>query len=320
MSIIGTPYIKFVDSNKRDTGDAQYFGVNLDPPPGQTYNRVVVLNAKVPHSFYQVKNNDFGSPPASDPTNDNGGNSFTITVDVTTYEFIVPPGNYTKYGIAQTLQTLISAQIPDATVTYPVFDTTQTGKLTFSIPNPGSLVVTINFDIIGAPKFNNKPRGMSYHLRQIMGFDHGSVTLSATDPAIGTSTNVIHSRAPHTILLRSDIVETTDNILQVIDIPDQSFSDVVYTQQDVLSNSRGFLSGHNLYYFALTDIFGESLDLNGNGYQFQIMLYTSDNLNEIQLSEIKLQEKAKNEDLRSAIEENLARLEKQKEKELKKLK
>lgn len=145
------------------------FDVQFDLPVGNNYNRVCVLSAKIPHSFYQVLDNTSG----------NGrGNRFDFDVDGVSTEITIPVGNYTKHGIAQVLTEKLHTVRAGSTCTFPDDTTeTQTGKLTFNIPSDG--VEQISF--IFAKK--------SFYLTELMGFDIGKIktlTVSITYDTGGT--------------------------------------------------------------------------------------------------------------------------------------
>ena len=54
MNHIGQKSIFYIDSQNRTSGTSGNFSINFAMPPNNTYNRIVVMQASVPKSFYLV--------------------------------------------------------------------------------------------------------------------------------------------------------------------------------------------------------------------------------------------------------------------------
>ena len=54
MNHLGAKSIFYIDSQNRTSGTSGNFLINFAMPPNNTYNRIVVMQASVPKSFYLV--------------------------------------------------------------------------------------------------------------------------------------------------------------------------------------------------------------------------------------------------------------------------
>ena len=52
MNHFGPHSIFYIDSQNRTSGTSGNFSINLNMPPNNTYNRIVVMQASIPKSFY----------------------------------------------------------------------------------------------------------------------------------------------------------------------------------------------------------------------------------------------------------------------------
>lgn len=293
-----------INSKNRLNKDGQYsssslFDHYIELPIGNTYDRVCLLNAKIPHSYYQVLSNNKGL------------NTFILRVNGVDNIITVPIGNYTKTSIAVTMTKLLSNVIVNTTVTYPDSSTEpQTGKLTFNIPNPSLFNVSFIFD-----PFN------SFYVNELLGVDFMTYNMSVITNIVFVSPNVIHTRIPSTIYLGSDLVNSYNSsyYLQEFDTGNQSFGDIVFNQTDVQGNSRTLTNAnHRTFSFYLVDDNDIIIDLNGNDITFSLLFYRHNEESLFQIEQIKLDNIEKLNKTRDQVAENIEKLEKENRKKLKK--
>lgn len=350
---LGTTSIFTLNSKNRiDNGNNPALARHsIQLPNGNLYDRVVMLSASIPYTYYQVLNY-IGSTS-------NEGNLLQIRVNADNYMYYIPVGNYTRHGIANKLQELIRADFPTATVTYP-YDTggTQDGKLTFSIPNAGldEITVAVTDDT-------------SYYIRELIGF-HNPYTgywrssrdyllndevihnntryrcvLAHTDqkppsafwtssyissiyftnnanPAVIKSPNPIHTKIPATLFILSDVIKSEiDNyVLQQIEVRDEGhFGQITYNQPDPYGNSKELsYRDHKYFDFTMVDSRGKSIDLNGLDYTITIMFFRHNPIALFQLEQIRIENTAELLKQQQKVEKQLQEEEQQTAEDLKK--
>lgn len=121
--LIGETSSYIINSKYRTSqiDDSARFSFEIDLPDFNNYDRVCILDAKLPHTYYQSLN--YGR---------NGMNVFVLTSNGVEYPITVPIGNYSKQGLATVLQEIIVKIIPNSTVTFPLdVEGRQQGKLRF---------------------------------------------------------------------------------------------------------------------------------------------------------------------------------------------
>src|SRR5665647_1597299 len=127
MSIKQKHYV-YVDSRQRLSGTDSNFTYALNLPADEEYDRVVVLNALIPKSYYLVQT---------------GKNTFQLIEGTSTVTITVPVGDYVLQAWQSTLQTLLNTYSPHSwtyTITFPNSAAgANTGKLTFNVTGNGSV-------------------------------------------------------------------------------------------------------------------------------------------------------------------------------------
>ena len=125
-------YYVFVNSRNRESGTDENFTYNIQFPTGVNFDRVVVLNALIPKSYYLIQE---GSHE----------NTFQLTEDGTTVTITVPVGSYLLSAFKTTIATLLSNASPNGltyTLTYPSLAGPDTGKWTFTQTN-GAIISSL---------------------------------------------------------------------------------------------------------------------------------------------------------------------------------
>lgn len=287
--------------NRIDNGDNPSVSRHeIKLPNGNLYDRVVMLSCSIPYSYYQVL--DFIGEQS------NQGNLFQIRVNAINYDYEIPVGNYTRFGIANKMQELIRADFPTATVTYP-YDVggTQDGKLTFSIPNAGLDTITIAladdsaFYIKELLGFSNRYTGYwrtsrDYDLNEVVLHNgtryncilanYGNEPPNGTywqssyistifnttnaDPAIIRSVNPIHTKIPSTLFVYSDVVKSSidDYILQEIEVRDEGHFSSIAFQQYDVLGNSRELSYREHRYFDFTLLDSRKKLIDLNGLDY----------------------------------------------------
>ncbi len=247
--------IYYVNSIDRISGSCGDFSYKLTIPSGSLFDRVCVLQADIPISYYLVPANY---------------NTFILTENGSSVTVTIPSGNYNAISFATVLTGLLNTFSPHRWVYNVVFpsrlNTVSTAKYTFTVS--GNAGLTASFTFTNA-------------LFEQFGFN-GNATVSFTSSI--TSTNVVLFVPETSLLIHSDIVNDGDtDILQVVfnnnNIP---FSTAVYQCSDVTSFSKPLRTTQsNVYHFSITDEHNRKIDFNGVNCVFSLVLYQHDNLTQL---------------------------------------
>ena len=242
-----------IDSNNRVSGHTSDFGYQLSIDNDVEFDKVVVLEASIPKSYYCVQA---------------GFNSFTLVQDSTNYVITIPAGNYTRTAVCSVLTTLLNAVSSWVyTITYGSMGISgDNGLLTFSVTGNDSQPLFI---------FNsNSPY-------QQLGFNIGTYTFTTSSLS---SVNVINLAQEGTLFISSNICQTkTDSILcNIFTTQDAGFSYIVYQNPCPYEYSKDFVqSKSNIYQFTLQDENGNIINLNGLNMIFTILLYKSNKIDNL---------------------------------------
>lgn len=199
------------------------------------YDRIVLLGAVIPKSWYLVpsNNNTF--------TLNENGNLFTVTVT---------RGNYSLLSLATELQTALNNA---GAWTYTVSAGLSTGHLTFTVSGNGGIQPILSFDELWA---------------RILGFE-GSTTATFSANSL-ESTTVCVLQKTLTVILKSSLV-ADDGILGQLFSGVQDLSIISYTCPSPYLYARKLTSVSKIMNITLLDAITETeLDLNGGNFQFQV--------------------------------------------------
>lgn len=265
MSYITSSSKFYVNSRYRVSGTESEFTYYFDIPKESKYNKVCLLQASIPKSYYLIQ----------------AGEYFQLQEGMLSAQITVPPANYTRKTFASVLQTALNNGSPNGwtyTITYPNSTTTgDTGKYTFTVSgNSGTQPLFI---------FST-----DNDLNRHMGFDDGSTNTFTADSL--TSKNVINLQRDTTIFVHSDIVRgDNNNILQEIYSADSAdYSNITFVQQAVEAYSKDIsYNASNSYTFYLTNDYGQKIDLNGQNFDCTILLYKSNDIYDMIKHFLKLQ-------------------------------
>jgi len=203
--LISSSSLYYINSKNRIAGTDSDFTYQIQFPPETKYDRVCVLQANIPKSYYLIQSNE----------------SFQLTEDLNTVTITVPVGNYTRKSFASTVQGLLNTNSPHGynyAITYPTSSSVgDTGKYTFTVTGNGIIQPIITFT--GTNDINE-------HL----GFENGANNFVANTLV---STNVINLQPETTLFIHSDIsTNGRDNVLQeIFGTSQQDYSSITFQQQ-----------------------------------------------------------------------------------------
>lgn len=252
--------IYYINSTHRLSGSHGHFTYQLKLPANCNFDRVCLLQANVPISYYLIPANY---------------NKFVLTerkagVD-TTVDLTIPVGNYNASSFASLVPPLLNAASPNHwiyTMTFPSsFSAVQTAKFTYTVVGPTSVAEYATFTF-------------TQDMCEQFGFDENTSNILQSTLV---SKNIVSFVPETSILIHSDIVNDGDtDIFEVIfannNVP---LSNATYQCQDVAGYSKRLRTSQaNAYSFSLTDEHGKQLDLNGLSCIFTIILFKQDTLTE----------------------------------------
>lgn len=246
------PKIIDISSLSKISGTSSNFTVSI-PPIDAGYNRVSVVSASIPKTFYNV---------------DAPYNTFVMTESKTSATITVPLANYSFSSFAAQIATLLNANTTHGIV-YTVTPNTSTGHLTIT-SNTDATYTTLTM-----PESSN--------LYRQFGADYAS-SFTLHQSAAWTSPNVC-LYSINVVVINSSLVKssgasfTSGNILQVININNiPAFGAISYENYSPLSNSRDANVSQSAI-FTITDGDGTILNFNGIPCNFSLMFSRFDDTN-----------------------------------------
>ena len=253
MSILNqkTYFINTVNKLDGRNGDFTY---EINIPQTEKFDRVCVLQASIPLSFYLIQK---------------GVNTFTLREQYlgtdSSRVITIPEGNYNYQTFQETLLNLINSNSPLG-LKYACSFSKLLAKYTWTVSSPTYTMFYGTVSFI----FNN-------HLSQQFGFDRISENTFTSSSL--TSKNTVNFIPESTIYIHSDICDGDNDILQTIysnnTVP---FSQVVYqltTSPDAYSKNLR-TSASNKFRFFLTDEENNELLMNGQNVLITLLIYKKD--------------------------------------------
>ena len=260
-SSLSTPTILNFSSKDRISGNNSNFQSSPVDLGVNSYDSVCLVQASIPRSFYNV-------PSAY--------NTFTLSENGILKTVTVPAGTYNRINFATVLQASINAVASYVyTVTYPNISTqADTYKYTFTVNN----VNPVRFIFTSG-------------LFRQMGFEENSNNLFVAQSL--TSTNCINLAYITRCFIKSDVcLGTNDSILEeVLNYGSFPMLSIAYYQQinfDI--NTRVYNpTSTNSWKFTLVDAFNQEIDLNGIPWNFSLIFFQRNNVDDLQKKEIEIQ-------------------------------
>ena len=249
---INNHFLYYINSNNRVNASdtSSNFSMKIDIPPttdGSLYDRVVILGAVIPNSFYLIQV---------------GYNTFPITENGVLRTITLTPSNYSRPQLQTELQKQLRAGQPVGytySVSFPTSSAPQTGLWT--ITNGSTLATSLQ---------------VGNYLYEVLGFNKGS-TQTFTSGSL-TSTNIIKLQSDDTIYIMSDVHNGYRGILQEIYCNNASFSFKTFTHLNVELYSKEFnKKDTNSFRFWVTDENFTPLNLNGLNMNMTLCFFQNNN-------------------------------------------
>jgi hypothetical protein len=259
-------HMVYVNSAERTSGTTDNFTYNVNLPPDKNFNKVVVLDALIPKSYWLVQS---------------GYNTFQLTENGTTVTVTIPVGNYNLTSWRYIIANVLNNASPNGwvySVSYPNTNTSpDTGLLTYTVTGNGGL----------QPIFTFLPSNSLY---ENFGFDVGQYTFSGDSL---TSINIIKLQVEDKIFINSDLVQGSPNnfgVLQEINVaPSPAYSSIAYQSTAPEFYAKDVAkSKSSTYSFSLTDVHNFPIHLNGLPFSFTLLFYQEEDLPEKVKSFMKL--------------------------------
>lgn len=240
--------IFYINSGNTLKGRENTFSVSLDIPEWGEYNRITLLSANTPVSYYCVQD---------------GLNTFTLIEGLSEVVITIPEGNYNVNSFALQLEAKLTASSPNGysyIVKYPnSFSEPDTGKFIFTTNGVG----TIGF------RFGKNP------LNEQFGFDRESVVLFSGGEL--RSANVVSFVPETSVYVHCNVVDgengsdVLDCLLSNNSVP---FSVNTYINPAPLESSKRLSNSRakNIV-FSITNELSDPLYLNGVDIVLVVLLY-----------------------------------------------
>ena len=246
--------IEYINSANRIAGTNENFTYALTMAPNETYDKVCVLFANIPVSYYLVKD---------------GSNTFQLKELSTTVTITVPPGNYSVNSFITVVNTLLNANSPNSwSYTMSInnsFTNVSNGKINYSVSGNSGQPILI----------------FTTALYDQFGFDAHSTNIFVSNNLI--SLNVVDFIPETTMYIYSDIIETKDNntynvLQEVYNQNTANFSNIVYQCTSVQGYSKPVNKRKtNAFSIILLDENEAPISLNGQPFFLTLLFYkTSD--------------------------------------------
>jgi hypothetical protein len=243
----------YINSRNKNGGTHSNMSYSLDLR-GIKANRVVVMQANIPKSYYMVQQNL---------------NTFTLIENDVDITVTIPEGNYNRTNFKSTLQSLLNGATLNTftyAVSVPLSSGSDTGKYTFTVSNNGVSQPSLSFS-------------NSNNMYELMGFNGPSINIFIANALV--STNVIKLQKEDTLFIRSDIVSGHSNgILQDLNaINSVDFDNIVFQNYNPFIYAKplnGSLS--NVFSFQIVNEDGNEMNLNGNNWTMTICIFQENEL------------------------------------------
>lgn len=247
--------IYYVNTLNKSGGSNHSFSYQFQIPDNEKYDRVVLLQASIPVSFYLIQD---------------GFNTFILEEDGVQVTITIPPGNYSAKVFALIVPPLMNAASPNGwtyTMTLPNQNLVAgTGKFTYSVTgntSQPSLICTEN-------------------VNEQLGFVENSTNTFVGNTLV--STTCINFAAETQFFIHSDIADNGDSdVLQEIysgNTPFMSYINYQCTAPEMYSKAIHFRQS-SVFHFSLTNEKNQPMNLNGVNMQLTLCLYRKDNTNEM---------------------------------------
>jgi hypothetical protein len=264
MSLIADSTVFIIDSSKRISGTDSDFLFKINLPKNSGYDRVVMLQAIIPKSYYLIDTPD---------------NTFVLTEKGVNYTISITPGNYNVRSWITLIGALLTATSATAgnnyvySITFPnSLTAVDTGKFTYSVTGNG----------VDQPSIT-----ISSECHEQFGFDSGVNNTFVASSL--TSANVVKFQVEDVLFIHSDISSNNDqsdynDVLQEIYASSTPmYSNIVYQNNGAIEpySKRLQSSQNNVYRMTITDELNHVKSLNGLNCVFSICCFNKDKINQL---------------------------------------
>ena len=247
-------FLIHIDSHQRLSGTHQdgLYKINIENGTIQDYDRVVLLSATVPKSYYAIEE---------------GFNSFVLDENGATATITIPPGTYSANQFKDILPPLLNTASPNGW-TYTMTFSQTTAKFTWTVTGNGGV----------QPSFIT-----SNNVVEQLGFVR---TLTPTAQYFSgdtlTSTTVIDMSPENNIFIRSEICLGGDNNSDILQDLQGSgvppFGQINYQCTELEGYSKGLNKSSDVFRFYITNEDDEGLgrrilQLNDKNWTATLLLY-----------------------------------------------
>jgi hypothetical protein len=244
MSIFTRKYIAIVDSALRLNGTSSSFQFKIDLPNNNTYNRVLLLTAVIPKSYYLVSA---------------GNNTFQIQEATQLRLITIPIGNYTLNTFLVAIALAMCSG--NLAYTYTVVYSSLTNKLTFTVSGYSGYIPQLIF---------------TTNLFECFGFSKNSTnTFVQATLCTLTSTAMINLNPYEVLYIRSDMTANSfGTILDIVPMcitPNYSFVSYQNTTEHTMRELVG--NRNTIFTFTITDNLNRIVDLNGKDITLTLCIH-----------------------------------------------
>lgn len=252
-----------INSSQRIEGSDNRFSYKIEIPKDRKYDRVCLLNAIIPKSYYLIQEND---------------NSFILQENNVDINIQMPPGNYNRRSFQIVVQNLLNNKSLNGwtyEISYPSsYDQPDDGIYHFTVNmknTQGTSAIIMTQDAI----------------HEQFGFHPDSINMFVDNKL--KSSHVVKFNSEDCLYLHSDICSNHSNdsnasdILQVIFAGSSgNFSNINYNCSDVQAFSKPLsTSQSNVYKFNISNEDGHPINLNGLNIVLTILVFKNDDSLEI---------------------------------------
>lgn len=263
MSIMKDSTIFIIDGSKAISGTGASFEFAINMPRGKNYNRVCLLQAIIPKSYFLCTT---------------GENTFILSENGTNTTVTVTQGSYNAISWITLIGTLLTNS------------STQGWTYTITLPNPEIQVDTAMFTYSCTGGAGTQPIIIfpaTSLLYEQFGFSAGSSNSFVGGTLI--STNVLKFQVEDCIFVHSSISHNEDqssqnDVLQEIYASSTpNWTNIIYQNSGAVEaySKRLLSANNNIYSFSLTDELENPMNLHGLYPVFTIVVYEADNINDL---------------------------------------
>lgn len=265
-----------IDSRSRQAGITSDFIYKINLKPNHKFNYMAVVSANVPKSYYLVeaaRNNAY----------------FVLTEGASSATVTLPDGNYNVTSFQPLMETALnnaSISMGHAfmyNITFPNTNTeTQTNKFTYSVSNNAGVQPVFTFGV--------NSTGMS----NMMGFNDFTSNTFVADTIISTITvrfqHTFYVQIKSSSARQPNSGDDDTSILATLPVGNTVDGNFINYEMIDLSDAGVELTNpnSNQFTFSLYDDDDQLLNLQGQDWTMRIMIYTYNNISDLQINDLHL--------------------------------